>query len=59
MPDPSIAALAVPPRILPTIAKAKSKKYFPPPAVYKRAPNNTNKKIKSTETPIGITNIAS
>ena len=59
MPDPSIAALAGPPRIFPTIAKAKSKKYFPPPAVSSRAPNNTNKNIKSTDTPIGIPNIAS
>ena len=42
-----------------TIAKAKFKKYFPPPAVSKRPPNKTNKKIKSTETPIGIPNIAS
>ena len=42
-----------------SIANTKSKKYFPPPAVSKRAPNNTNKKIKSTETPIGIPNMAS
>ena len=59
MPDPKIAALAGPPLIFPTIAKAKSKKYFPPPAVSKSAPNKTNKNIKSTETPIGIPNIAS
>ena len=59
IPDPSIAALAGPPRIFPTIAKAKSKKYFPPPAVSKSAPNKTNKNIKSTDTPIGIPNIAS
>ena len=32
IPEPRIAALAGPPLILPTIAKAKSKKYFPPPA---------------------------
>ena len=42
-----------------TIAKAKAKKYFPPPAVSRRAPNKTNKYIKSTETPMGIPNIAS
>ena len=59
IPDPKIAALAGPPRILPTIAKAKSKKYFPPPAVSNKAPNKTNKKIKSTDTPIGIPKIAS
>ena len=59
IPEPRIAAFAGPPLILPTIAKAKSKKYFPPPAVSRRAPNSTNKKIKSTETPIGIPNIAS
>ena len=45
---------AGPPLILPTIAKAKSKKYFPPPAVSNKAPKSTNKNIKSTETPIGI-----
>ena len=59
IPDPKIAALAGPPLIFPTRAKAKSKKYFPPPAVSKRAPNKTNKNIKSTDTPIGIPNIAS
>ena len=59
MPDPKIAALAGPPLILPTIAKARSRKYFPPPAVSKSAPNKTNKNIKSTYTPIGIPNIAS
>merc|ERR1711906_38746 len=46
IPDPRIAALAGPPLIFPTIAKAKSKKYLPPPAVSKRAPNKTNKKNK-------------
>ena len=45
IPDPRIAALAGPPLILPTIANAKFKKYCPPPAVSKRAPNKTNKKI--------------
>ncbi len=30
-----------------------------PPVVSRSAPNKTNKKIKSTETPIGIPNIAS
>ena len=59
IPEPKIAAFAGPPLIFPTIAKAKSKKYFPPPAVYKSAPNKTNKKIKSTDTPMGIPNIAS
>merc|ERR1711966_548424 len=59
IPEPKIAAFAGPPLIFPTIAKAKSKKYFPPPAVSKRAPNRTNKNIKSTETPIGIPKIAS
>ena len=59
IPDPKIAAFAGPPRILPTIAKAKSKKYFPPPAVSSNAPNKTNKNIKSTDTPIGIPKIAS
>ena len=59
IPDPNIAALAGPPRIFPTIAKAKSKKYFPPPAVSNKAPKSTNKNMKSTETPIGIPNIAS
>ena len=38
---------------------AKSKKYLPPPAVSKKAPNKTNRNIKSTETPIGIPKIAS
>jgi len=41
------------------MAKARSKKYLPPPAVSRSAPNKTNKKMKSTETPIGIPNIAS
>ena len=59
IPDPRIAALAGPPRIFPTIAKAKSKKYLPPPAVSRRAPNRTNRNMKSTETPIGIPKIAS
>ena len=59
IPDPSIAALAGPPLIFPTIAKAKSKKYLPPPAVSNRAPNNTKRNIKSKETLIGIPNIAS
>ena len=59
IPDPKMAALAGPPLILPTIAKAKFKKYCPPPAVSKRAPNKTNKNMKSTETPIGIPKIAS
>ena len=59
IPDPSIAALAGPPRIFPTIAKAKSKKYFPPPAVSRSAPKRTNKNIKLTETLIGIPKIAS
>ena len=59
IPEPNIAALAGPPRILPTIANAKSKKYFPPPAVSSSAPKRTNKNIKSTETPIGIPKIAS
>ena len=58
-PHANIAALAGPPLILPTIAKAKSKKYFPPPAVSNKAPKSTNKNMKSTETPIGIPNIAS
>ena len=59
IPEPNIAALAGPPLILPTIENARSRKYFPPPAVSKRAPNKTNRKIKSTETPIGIPKIAS
>ena len=59
IPDPKIAAFAGPPLDFPTRANAKSKKYFPPPAVSRNAPNSTNKKIKSTETPIGIPNIAS
>ena len=59
IPEPNMAALAGPPLIFPTIAKAKSKKYLPPPAVSNKAPNKTNKNIKSTETPIGIPKIAS
>ena len=59
IPDPRIAAFAGPPLVFPTIANAKSKKYFPPPAVSKKAPNKTNRNIKSTETPIGIPKIAS
>ena len=47
IPDPNIAALAGPPRILPTIANARSKKYFPPPAVSSKAPKSTNKNINS------------
>ena len=58
-PDASIAAFAGPPLIFPTSAKAKFKKYFPPPAASKIDPNNTNKKIKLTETLIGIPNMAS
>ena len=45
-PDPRIAAFAGPPLIFPTIAKAKSKKYLPPPAVSSSAPNNTKRKMK-------------
>ena len=59
IPEPNIAAFAGPPLIFPTIAKARSKKYFPPPAVSSKAPNKTNRKIKSTDTPIGIPKIAS
>ena len=58
-PDARMAAFAGPPLILPTKANAKLKKYFPPPAVSRIAPNNTNKKIKLTETLIGIPKIAS
>ena len=57
IPEPNIAALAGPPIILPTIANARFKSIFPP-AVSKRAPNKTNKKIKSTET-LWDSNIAS
>ena len=58
-PDAKIAAFAGPPRIFPTSANAKFKKYFPPPAASKIDPNKTNRKIKLTETLIGIPNIAS
>ena len=58
-PDAKIAALAGPPRIFPTNANAKFKKYFPPPAVSNMAPNKTNKKIKLTDTLIGMPKIAS
>ena len=58
-PEAKIAALAGPPLILPTKAKAKFKKYLPPPAASNVDPNKTNKKIKLTETPIGIPKIAS
>ena len=54
-----MAALAGPPLIFPTNANAKFKKYFPPPAASKVDPNNTNKKIKLTDTLIGIPKIAS
>ena len=54
-----MAALAGPPLIRPTNAKAKFKKYLPPPAVSNMAPKRTNKNIKLTETLIGIPNIAS
>ena len=58
-PEAKIAAFAGPPLIFPTKANAKFKKYFPPPATSKIAPNNTNRNIKLTETLIGIPNIAS
>ena len=58
-PDARIAALAGPHLSLPTRAKARFKKYFPPPAASRVAPNNTNKNIKLTDTLIGIPNIAS
>ena len=58
-PDAKIAAFAGPPLIFPTKAKAKLRKYFPPPAASNVAPNKTNKKIKLTETLIGMPNIAS
>ena len=58
-PEARIAALAGPPLIFPTKAKAKLIKYLPPPAVSKIAPNKTNKKMKLTETLIGIPKIAS
>ena len=58
-PEAKIAALAGPPLILPTRANAKFKKYFPPPAASRIAPNNTNKNMKLTDTLIGIPNIAS
>merc|ERR1711966_331418 len=51
IPDPKIAALAGPPLIFPTIAKAKSKKYFPPPAVSRSAPNKKKKKKKNFSPP--------
>ena len=59
IPEPKIAAFAGPPLIFPTMANARSKKYFPPPAVSNNAPNNTKRNIKSTDTPIGIPKIAS
>ena len=58
-PEAKIAAFAGPPLILPTRANAKFKKYLPPPAASKIDPNKTNKKIKPTETLIGIPKIAS
>ena len=59
IPDPNIAAFAGPPLIFPTIANAKSKKYFPPPAVSSKAPKEQIENMKSTDTPIGIPKIAS
>ena len=58
-PEAKIAALAGPPLILPTNAKAKFRKYFPPPAASRVAPNKTKRKIKLTDTLIGIPKIAS
>ena len=58
-PEAKIAALAGPPLILPTSANARLRKYFPPPAASKVAPNKTKRKIKLTETLIGIPKIAS
>jgi len=58
-PEARMAALAGPPLIFPTKAKAKFIKYLPPPAVSKIAPNKTNKKMKLTETLIGIPKMAS
>tara|TARA_B100001179_G_scaffold51574_1_gene34910 strand:+ start:709 stop:969 length:261 start_codon:yes stop_codon:yes gene_type:complete len=58
-PEAKIAAFAGPPLILPTNAKAKFKKYFPPPAISKIAPNKTNKNMKLTDTLMGIPKIAS
>ena len=58
-PDARIAAFAGHPLIFPTKANAKFKKYFPPYAESKIEPNKTNKKIKLTETLIGIPKIAS
>ena len=42
-----------------TKKKLKSKKYLPPPAASRVAPNKTNKKIKLTDTLMGMPNIAS
>ena len=58
-PEAKIAAFAGPPLIFPTSAKAKLRKYLPPPAASSVAPNKTKRKIKLTETLIGIPKIAS
>ena len=59
MPDARIAALAGPPRYLPTSAKDKSRKYLPAPALSSKAPNSTNRKTKLTETSMGSPKMAS
>ena len=58
-PEAIIEALAGPPLNLPTKARAKSKKYLPPPAKSNIDPKRTNKKTKITDTEIGIPKMAS
>ena len=52
-PDASTAALAGPPRKRPSMAKATCTKYSAAPALSSSAPNRTNRKTKSVETPSG------
>src|SRR5581483_6551587 len=51
MPEDTTAALAGPPRYLPSREKATWMKKLPAPALSSRAPNSTNRKMKLVETP--------
>ena len=59
MPEARIAALAGPPLNRPTSANDRARKYFPAPALSRRAPNSTNRNTKLTETLSGMPKTAS
>ena len=59
MPDDTTAALAGPPRNLPSSENASWMKKLPAPAFSSSAPNSTNRKMKLVETPSATPNTPS